>query len=108
MLSLFGLGWAEKRYQFRDDGTLKLPLGDFMRPYRSTLTIGILTALIGSVVHAEGTDVQAQLVEQGQYWQARANTQRAAEIWQKVLQLNQNQVNALYGMGLVGESGRTG
>ena len=24
MLSLFGLGWAEKRYQFRDDGTLKL------------------------------------------------------------------------------------
>ena len=25
MLSLFGLGWAEKRYQFRDDGTLKLP-----------------------------------------------------------------------------------
>jgi tetratricopeptide (TPR) repeat protein len=73
-----------------------------MRPYRSTLTIGILTALIGSTVHAEGTDVQAQLVEQGQYWQARANTQRAAEIWQKVLLLNQNQVNALYGMGLVG------
>lgn len=25
MLSLFALGWAEKRYQFRDDGTLKLP-----------------------------------------------------------------------------------
>jgi endoglucanase len=24
MLSLFGLGWAEQRYQFRDDGTLKL------------------------------------------------------------------------------------
>jgi endo-1,4-beta-D-glucanase Y len=24
MLSLFGLGWAEKRYQFRADGTLKL------------------------------------------------------------------------------------
>ncbi|TWC23408.1 endoglucanase [Pseudomonas sp. SJZ085] len=24
MLSLFGLGWAEKRYQFRDDGTLTL------------------------------------------------------------------------------------
>jgi endo-1,4-beta-D-glucanase Y len=24
MLSLFGLGWAEKRYQFRNDGTLKL------------------------------------------------------------------------------------
>lgn len=24
MLSLFALGWAEKRYQFRDDGTLKM------------------------------------------------------------------------------------
>ena len=73
-----------------------------MRSYRSTLTIGIISALIGSSVHAQSTDVQAQLVEQGQYWQARANTQRAAEIWQKVLLLNQNQVNALYGMGLIG------
>lgn len=73
-----------------------------MRSYRSTLTVGVLSALIGSTVHAEGTDVQAQLVEQGQYWQARANTLRAAEIWQKVLVLNQNQVNALYGMGLIG------
>jgi endoglucanase len=25
MLSLFSLGWVEQRYQFRDDGTLKLP-----------------------------------------------------------------------------------
>jgi endoglucanase len=24
MLSLFALGWAENRFQFRDDGTLKL------------------------------------------------------------------------------------
>jgi endoglucanase len=24
MLSLFGLGWAEQRYQFLKDGTLKL------------------------------------------------------------------------------------
>ncbi|RML89490.1 Endoglucanase, partial [Pseudomonas syringae pv. maculicola] len=24
MLSLFALGWVEKRYQFREDGTLKL------------------------------------------------------------------------------------
>lgn len=73
-----------------------------MRPRRSTLAIGILTALIGSTVHAESADVQAQLIEQGQYWQARANTQRAAEAWQKVLLLNPDQVNALYGMGVIG------
>jgi tetratricopeptide (TPR) repeat protein len=77
-------------------------LGEIMRAHRSTLAIGIFTALIGSAVHAEGPDVQAQLVEQGQYWQTRGNTQRAAEIWQKVLMLDKSQVNALYGMGLIG------
>ncbi|WP_034294843.1 cellulose biosynthesis protein BcsC [Herbaspirillum sp. RV1423] len=73
-----------------------------MRAHRSTLAIGIFTALIGSAAHAEGPDVQAQLVEQGQYWQARGNAQRAAEVWQKVLMLDKSQVNALYGMGLIG------
>jgi len=73
-----------------------------MRPRRSTLAIGILAALIGSAVHAESSDVQAQLVAQGQYWQARKNEQRAAEVWQKVLLLNPNQPDALYGMGLIG------
>jgi cellulose synthase operon protein C len=73
-----------------------------MRARRSTLAIGIFTALIGSTVHADGIDVQNQLVEQGQYWQARGNTQRAAEVWEKVLLQNQRQVNALYGMGLIG------
>lgn len=38
-----------------------------MRPRRHTLAIGILTAFIGTAAHAETTDVQAQLVEQGQY-----------------------------------------
>ncbi|MCX7080307.1 MAG: tetratricopeptide repeat protein, partial [Pseudomonas sp.] len=73
-----------------------------MRPRRYTLAIGIFTALIASAVHAESNDVQSQLVEQGHYWQARANAQRASEIWQKVLRLDPNQVDALYGMGLIG------
>jgi len=71
-----------------------------MRARRSTLTIGILTALMAAAVHAQNVDVQAQLMEQGQYWQARSDSQRAAEAWQKVLRLDANQVDALYGMGL--------
>ncbi|KAF1047131.1 MAG: Cellulose synthase operon protein C [Herbaspirillum frisingense] len=73
-----------------------------MRARSATLAVGIITALIGSTAHAEGADVQAQLVEQGQYWQARGNAQRAGEVWQKVLLLDKSQVNALYGMGLIG------
>ena len=73
-----------------------------MRARRSTLAIGILSALMAAPLHAQNADVQTKLVEQGQYWQARANAQRAAEIWQKVLRLDPNQADALYGMGLIG------
>lgn len=70
---------------------------------RHTLVIGLLTAIAANnVANAETSAVQAQLIEQGQYWQARSNAVRAAEIWQKVLQQDPNQVDALYGMGLIG------
>lgn len=70
---------------------------------RQTLVIGLLTAIAASnVANAETSAIQAQLIEQGQYWQARSNAVRAAEIWQKVLQQDPNQVDALYGMGLIG------
>jgi len=72
-----------------------------MRTRRSTLAIGVVTALIAPAIHAEKQDVQAQLIEQGRYWQARDNSLRAAEVWQKVLMLDKNQVNALYGLGLI-------
>ncbi|MBG7619579.1 BCSC C-terminal domain-containing protein [Herbaspirillum sp. AP02] len=73
-----------------------------MRARRSTLAIGVLSAWLGVAAHAAEPELAAQLIEQGQYWQARDNAQRAAEVWQKVLQLDANQVNALYGMGLIG------
>lgn len=70
---------------------------------RHTLVIGLLTAIAANnVANAETSAVQAQLIEQGQYWQARSNASRAAEVWQKVLQQDPNQVDALYGMGLIG------
>jgi Tfp pilus assembly protein PilF len=73
-----------------------------MRPRRHTLAIGILTALIGTAAHAETNDAQTRLVEQGQFWQSRDNAARAAENWQKELRLDPNQIDALYGMGLIG------
>ncbi|EGH99378.1 cellulose synthase operon protein C, partial [Pseudomonas amygdali pv. lachrymans str. M302278] len=69
---------------------------------RHTLVIGLVAAIAASVSHAQGATVEAQLIEQGQYWQARSNAVRAAEIWQKVLLIDANQVQALYGMGLIG------
>lgn len=69
---------------------------------RHTLVIGLVAAIAASVSHAQGATVEAQLIEQGQYWQARSNAVRAAEIWQKVLLIDPDQVQALYGMGLIG------
>jgi tetratricopeptide (TPR) repeat protein len=73
-----------------------------MHPRRHTLAIGILAALIGTAALAETSDAQMRLVEQGQYWQARDNAARASEAWEKVLRLDPNQIDALYGMGLIG------
>lgn len=71
-----------------------------MRSRRNTLVIGILTAVIGATAHAAPDDVQKLLIEQGQYWQARADAPRAQEAWEKVLRLDPNQIDALYGMGV--------
>ena len=71
-----------------------------MYPRRHSLVIGMFTAIIGTASHAATNDVQALLVEQGQYWQNRADAQRAAEAWANVLRMDPNPVDALYGMGL--------
>jgi len=73
-----------------------------MRTRRSTLTIAIFSVLMAFAVDAQNVDIKAQLLEQGQYWQARSDPQRAAEAWQKVLRMEADQVDALYGMGLAG------
>ncbi|MGI4813202.1 MAG: tetratricopeptide repeat protein, partial [Janthinobacterium lividum] len=46
-------------------------------------------------------DPQKLLIDQGSYWQAHARGDLAAQAWQKLLKLNPNQPDALYGMGLV-------
>ncbi|RMV52040.1 Cellulose synthase operon protein C [Pseudomonas syringae pv. helianthi] len=77
-------------------------LGDVMPARRHTLVIGLVAAIAASVPHAQAATAEAQLIEQGQYWQARSNALRAAEVWQKVLQIEPDQIDALYGMGLIG------
>lgn len=61
-----------------------------------TLILGLLASLGSPAALAQ--DAAKALLEQGQYWQARGNSERAAEAWQKLLRLNPNQPEALYGL----------
>ncbi|KAF1026056.1 MAG: Cellulose synthase operon protein C [Pseudomonas sp.] len=68
---------------------------------RHTLAIAILATLASSTGFAASGDPQALLVEQGYYWQSKKNPERAQETWQKLLGLNAEQPDALYGLGLI-------
>lgn len=73
-------------------------------PARS-LMFGLLAAFAAAAGAQE--DPVKVLVDQGKYWQARGRADRAAESWQKILRLDPNQPEALYGMGVAElESGR--
>ncbi|MGX1086388.1 cellulose synthase subunit BcsC-related outer membrane protein [Pseudomonas sp. AP3_22 TE3818] len=72
-----------------------------MHAHHRTLAIAVMSAWTAAA-HAQSPTPQTLLVEQGQYWQSRKNPQRAAEVWQKVLLLDPVQVDALYGLGLIG------
>ncbi|MGF6330886.1 tetratricopeptide (TPR) repeat protein [Pseudomonas sp. BS3782 TE3695] len=72
-----------------------------MHAHHRTLAIVVMSAWTAAA-HAQSPTPQALLVEQGQYWQLRNNPQRAAEVWLKVLLLDPAQVDALYGLGLIG------
>ncbi|UVK97015.1 cellulose biosynthesis protein BcsC [Pseudomonas sp. B21-048] len=73
-----------------------------MHAHHRTLTIAVMSALTATAAHAQSPTPQTLLVEQGQYWQLHNNPQRAAEVWLKVLLLDPVQVDALYGLGLIG------
>lgn len=72
-----------------------------MHAHHRTLAIAVMSAWTAAA-HAQSPTPQALLVEQGQYWQQHNNPQRAAEVWLKVLLLDPAQVDALYGLGLIG------
>jgi tetratricopeptide (TPR) repeat protein len=72
-----------------------------MHAHHRTLAIAVMSAWTAAA-HAQSPTPQTLLVEQGHYWQLHNNPQRAAEVWLKVLLLDPAQVDALYGLGLIG------
>ncbi|WP_248747212.1 cellulose biosynthesis protein BcsC [Pseudomonas sp. MWU12-2037] len=67
---------------------------------RHTLTLTLLFALASPVLQARADDPQAQLIEQGRYWQSQNNPDRAMDAWNKLLLIAPDQPEALYGLGL--------
>lgn len=50
---------------------------------------------------AAGSDALKVLVDQGRYWQAHGRGDLAAQAWKKVLSVDPDQPDALFGMGMV-------
>jgi len=64
------------------------------------LTFGLLAALGLPTAHAQD-DPQQLLIRQGHFWQAQEKPERAAEAWNRLLELDAAQVDALYGLGAI-------
>ncbi|RQZ09480.1 cellulose synthase [Burkholderia sp. Bp9031] len=65
---------------------------------------GVASLLIAlALPHAEaaGSDALKVLVDQGRYWQAHGRGDLATQAWKKVLGVDPNQPDALFGMGMV-------
>ncbi|WP_235507447.1 cellulose biosynthesis protein BcsC [Acidovorax sp. Leaf78] len=65
-----------------------------------TLALGLMASLMAPAAWAQ-TGAEQTLLDQGQYWQERGDTERAGEAWQKLLRINPQNAQALYGMALV-------
>lgn len=64
-----------------------------------TLILGLIASLGTLTVPAQAQDAAAKaLIEQGQYWQSRGDSLRAIDAWQKLLRVDPNNPDALYGM----------
>lgn len=71
------------------------------RRHHHTLAMGLLASLMAPTAAWAQTGAEQTLLDQGQYWQERGDTERAGEAWQKLLRLNPQNAQALYGMALV-------
>lgn len=70
------------------------------RRHHHTLAMGLLASLMAPAAWAQ-SGAEQTLLDQGQYWQERGDTERAGEAWQKLLRLNPQNAQALYGMALI-------
>ncbi|MDR6233284.1 cellulose biosynthesis protein BcsC [Pseudomonas oryzihabitans] len=63
------------------------------------LTLSLLAALIQAPVSADTANTARLLIEQGRFWQQHDKPERAREAWQKLLELDDRNPEALYGLG---------
>lgn len=75
-------------------------MANFMYLNKYPLALGLLLGLSCQVGWAQSPAGKA-LMEQGLYWQAQGNSERAAEAWTKLLRLQPDEPRALYGLGQV-------
>ncbi|CAB3752125.1 cellulose synthase operon C-like protein [Burkholderia paludis] len=61
---------------------------------------GLAALALPPAAHAAGDPLKV-LIDQGKYWQARGRGDLAEQAWKKVLSLDPNQPDALFGMGMV-------
>ncbi|NVZ25917.1 BCSC C-terminal domain-containing protein [Pseudomonas gingeri] len=69
---------------------------------QQTLALAVCAALAsGASFAADSAAPQSLLIQQGYYWQAKEKPDRAAEAWTRLLNLQPEQPDALYGLGLI-------
>ena len=68
---------------------------------RHAIAFGVLAALIHSSSFAALNDAGKALLQQGHYWQAQDDQARATEVWKKLLLIDPQQADALYGLGML-------
>lgn len=68
-----------------------------MRRY-NRLVCGLLAALLHNAVGAQQSEAHQALIDQGNFWMARDDGQRAAEAWNKLLLVSPENPQALYGL----------
>lgn len=71
-----------------------------MFPRKSPLVLGLLMGVVCQTGLAQEPASKA-LLEQGLFWQAQGNNERAAEAWRKLSQLDPSEPRALYGLAQV-------
>jgi tetratricopeptide (TPR) repeat protein len=65
------------------------------------LTLALLATLAHGSALAEGDEARRLLVEQGHFWQSQDKPKRASEVWHKLLLVDAQHPDALYGLGLI-------
>jgi len=96
----------ETRMPFHPNRVTRPPRGAVPGARRPTASqwmacLGLVGALCASgTLHAQ-SDASAALVEQGNYWQSMGRADLAEESWRKLLRVDPNAADALYGMAQV-------